>query len=466
MCNCIIPMITRDEIESKSTELAVHTANVQRDYVFGWILFGIYQGNLRERLILKGGNCLRKAYFADARFSGDLDFATEGAIDADELRRELDQVCGLVSATAGVVFDTDRNFVREKQRVDSDLRVWEARLYFRDFYGNSDRITISIRMDVTQFERLWLPTATRKLIHGYSDAGSCVVDLRCMKLEEVLASKLKCLIQRRHVADLYDYVYWLFFGAEVDINEVVTTFLKKTIYQRAPRVALDLLVNLPFAALSVAWTKYIVTRPSTAIKFDSAVEKLQAHLAEVFAQFHGGQDFGLSFFPARLRTPIMEAGAGKKLLRLSYHGVARDVEPYSLLYRIRKDGVGREYFYGYDRTGGSSSGPGIKSFLAADVESLEVTDLEFEPRMEIEVSKAGEYDHKTYFSKGGVSLPRVMRPRRAATPRHGTVYVIECSWCQREFRRSTYDTALKPHKGRDGWDCSGRSGFLKRTDYR
>jgi len=58
-------MIDKQEIDTKSDELGVHVANVQRDYVFGWLLAGLAQpeNRLRPSLILKGGNGFRKALF-------------------------------------------------------------------------------------------------------------------------------------------------------------------------------------------------------------------------------------------------------------------------------------------------------------------------------------------------------------------------------------------------------------------
>ena len=69
-------MVTDNEIESTAEKLGVHTSNVQRDYVFGWLLAGIYQpeNSLSNHLILKGGNGFRKAYFKNARFSSDIDY--------------------------------------------------------------------------------------------------------------------------------------------------------------------------------------------------------------------------------------------------------------------------------------------------------------------------------------------------------------------------------------------------------
>ncbi len=48
-------MIDSDEIEAKAEELGVNIANVERDYVFGWLLAGLFHtdNELRYRLILK-----------------------------------------------------------------------------------------------------------------------------------------------------------------------------------------------------------------------------------------------------------------------------------------------------------------------------------------------------------------------------------------------------------------------------
>src|SRR6185312_9650804 len=114
----------------------------------------------------------------------------------------------------------------------------QARLYFKDFYGNPDTIMISVRLDVTQFDRLYLSVQTRNLIHPYSDSSACTAEVKCVKLEELLATKLKCLLQRRHLADLYDYVYAIFVNKELEVNkrEIVGTFFRKTIFERSPRV--------------------------------------------------------------------------------------------------------------------------------------------------------------------------------------------------------------------------------------
>ncbi len=59
----------------------------------------------------------------------------------------------------------------------------------------------------------------------------------------------------------------------------------------------------------------------------------------------------------------MHAGRSQTLLRMTYDGVQRLVEPYSLEFNWRKGGTGQEYLYVWDQTEDSSSAPGIKSLF-------------------------------------------------------------------------------------------------------
>ena len=199
-------MINRSEIEARAEDFGIQPVNVERDYVFGWLLVGIYTiSHLKDTLILKGGNCFRKAYFENTRFSADLDFSTTSQVNQSLLLDELNKVCDFIQDNAGVIFEKDINRISEKFKIDNERQIYEVRLYFKDFYGKQDHIVIHVRLDITEFDRLYLPVQVRHLIHQYSDSDKCRADIRCVKLEEMLATKLKCLLQRRHSLDLYDF---------------------------------------------------------------------------------------------------------------------------------------------------------------------------------------------------------------------------------------------------------------------
>jgi len=80
-------MITKDEIDKKAKEYNINPSDVEKDYVFGWLLNALYsQSSLSNQLVLKGGNGLRKAYLPNTRFSKDLDFFASSKNDCNSLR--------------------------------------------------------------------------------------------------------------------------------------------------------------------------------------------------------------------------------------------------------------------------------------------------------------------------------------------------------------------------------------------
>lgn len=448
-------VISREEIDEMAATLGVHVSNVQRDYVFGWLLAGLFGDSpFADRFVLKGGNAFRKAYFGATRFSDDLDFVAPEAVNADQLLAALNDVCRFIQARTGVEFDIAGNRQVGEQAIDKTKTVYKYKLYFTDFYGVRRNVTIGLRMDVTEFARLYLPPQSRQLIHPYSDRDDCAVDLRVVSLEEGLADKLKCLLQRRSSFDLFDLVYSIFVNNEVDVDKraVVTTFLKKTIFESSPTAALSLLLAVPFHTMRHFWENKIICAAESLLDFPAAVERFKGELGSLFSGFRYGERGHLAFFPAELRNPIMEAGANRTLLRLTYDGTVRMVEPYSLRFKRRTDGVAQEYLYVHDRTGGRS-GPGIKGLLNYKIDGLTVTDERFEPRYEIELAKAGEFADRTTFGGG---FRRRTPVTRAPMRRR---YRVQCAYCRKVFDRSTPSTRLNPHNNPYGSPCAGRSGY-------
>jgi hypothetical protein len=171
------------------------------------------------------------------------------------------------------------------------------------------------------------------------------------------------------------------------------------------------------------------------MSFDAAVETLRSGVTELFAPYAVGGRGELAFYPARLRNPILEAGAGRKL-------------------------VAQEYFYVWDRTGGRS-GPGIKSLFNYKIQSLDVLEETFEPRCEVTLSKAGDSSQGGYFARTNGRRTSASRTRtRRSRTRIGPTYVVQCGFCGKQFVRTTRSTRMNQHKNPWGSPCAGRVGFL------
>ena len=165
---------------------------LEKDYALSYLLAGIIATPaLRDNLILKGGTALRKGYFADYRFSEDLDFSL----------RPNQSLPDVDNAVQHAVRQMELLLL---QRGPFDASV--ERLTLRDPHpGSQDAFTVRVRfpaqrqalcrlkIEITRDELVLLPPAARPLLHSYPE--ELAVALWCYPLEEIVAEKLRALLQ-------------------------------------------------------------------------------------------------------------------------------------------------------------------------------------------------------------------------------------------------------------------------------
>jgi predicted nucleotidyltransferase component of viral defense system len=153
-----------------------------------------------------------------------------------------------------------------------------------------------------------LPLQMRKLIHPYSDSGEATCEIRCIKLEEIIASKLKCRMQRQHAPDLFDYAYAIKrLGGELDKKEVAGTLIRKTIFSRNPAVLKRILLKTAFDYFKETWDKSVVCAKEFMIKVEDAVTAMSGDLEVLFDGYADNGFTQFAYFDADLRVPIMHA---------------------------------------------------------------------------------------------------------------------------------------------------------------
>jgi predicted nucleotidyltransferase component of viral defense system len=391
-------MIFDTEIEERAKELDISPQDVERDYVHGWLLREIYNGPLAGRLALKGGNGIRKGYLVGARYSKDLDFSCDTEIDEDDLYSQLQNVLVGASTGSGVKFFLDRTRIAEKRLNIAGVKATEARIYFKGFYAE-ESVTLRSHLDISELEKTYLPIQERSLIHPYSDSSECASQIRCQKLEEILASKLTTLLFRRKAQDLFDLIHAILFNDNFQLSraEVIRTFLKKSIFDPEARQAREQLLAIPLQLFGPLW-QTLATPLSSRFEFQSVPSRFFEVIDLLFGlltpQATNDRRIGRpvarsfsfgSFFGPDQRNIIIEAGRARRTIEASYHGVRRVIEPYKLEFKVRKkDNCGFEYFYGWDQTGGRTSPPGIKTFFSDELRDIVTTSLSFTPRYEVE----------------------------------------------------------------------------------
>ncbi|WP_099209811.1 nucleotidyl transferase AbiEii/AbiGii toxin family protein [Thermococcus henrietii] len=195
-----------EEIKALSSELGVPVSTVEKDYAISWMLYGLWKSKFWRVLAFKGGTCLKKAYFADYRFSEDLDYTL--LLEEPDIGDVQAKIAEAVeAANEGPVQFLDFE-LRPRYGVKlfpGELLGFEVRIPFRllSRTGNPPKIKMDITLE--KYEKILLPLQERPILHGYSDSPRfSVVSVRTYSLEEILAEKIRSLFQRTRPRDLYD----------------------------------------------------------------------------------------------------------------------------------------------------------------------------------------------------------------------------------------------------------------------
>jgi len=195
-------MITRADIVERVREWGLREDVVEKDYVLGWVLWGI--GNhplLNTRWVFKGGTCLKKCYVETYRFSEDLDFTVlpGGPIAVDDVQRVLGEVLSRVRDESGIDFSVAEPRIRARPSGNTV----EGRIFYR---GPRQAPPASLKLDLSGDEQVVRPPVLRRIAHPFPDSLPGDGTVRCYSFEEVFAEKIRAMGQRGRPRDLYDIV--------------------------------------------------------------------------------------------------------------------------------------------------------------------------------------------------------------------------------------------------------------------
>ena len=201
-------MIDRREILDIAGTFGLRPQIVEKDYVLGWVLAGIYeQAALAESWIFKGGTCLKKCYFETYRFSEDLDFTLTNPshVDRDFLNGVFREVGEWIYERTGIeipeMLQEFEIFKNPRGTVSS-----QGKLSYRGPISPRAGGLPRIKLDLTPDELLVLPPAKRTIFHDYTDAPAEGVAVLCYAYEEAFAEKIRALGDRARPRDLYDVI--------------------------------------------------------------------------------------------------------------------------------------------------------------------------------------------------------------------------------------------------------------------
>lgn len=483
-------MIDKREIIDTATALRLNPHVIEKDYVLGWLLWGIYGHDaLTESWIFKGGTCLKKCFFETYRFSEDLDFTlTDPAhIDAEFLQGVFAEIGARIYEETGIEFPADfQQFeIYENPRGQACA---QGRIGYQGPVSPRGRNMPRVKLDLSADERVVLPPVRSPLFHPYSDGPDGGIVVRSYAYEEAFAEKTRALGERARPRDLYDVIN-LFRNADARPPAAV---LLDVLRQKCAFKGIDIpalaALEQHRADLEGGWTTMLAHQLPALPPVATFWDELPAFFAwleggaapEIPAAYVGAA--GEEIIRERtLRLPVSGmaqsyleiirfAASNRLYVELDYQGSTRRIEPYSL----RRTLEGNIILHAHNVDKGEH-----RSYRVDRIQGARVTGESFTPRFAIELTPKGPYSipptttgesSRSTHSFGTPSRTRTRRPRRASTSRrsassYGPTYVYECTYCGKRFNRKKQTSTLNPHKDKSGYPCAGRYAHWVDTRY-
>jgi predicted nucleotidyltransferase component of viral defense system len=469
-------MITHQEIRNLVTEWGLREDVIEKDYVIGWVLWGIGSDpDLSIHWAFKGGTALKKCYVETWRFSEDLDFTVvPGGPDKPEtiepiIKRILDRI----HDESGIDFSIKPPAFKHNEK----YLYTEGSIYYRG--PRSTPNPARIKLDISGSEKIARPTVLCAIAHSYSDSLPGQAKVRCYAFEEVFAEKLRAMGERSRPRDLYDIVL-LFRRRDLQSEpQLIRSILEEKCNSKGVSVPTpDSIQNSANKAELVSeWENMLGHQLQALPPFDDFWNELPnifnwlngVSVPPKYASISAEANEDLTWSPP---PTIWQWGMGVPLesirfaavnhlcVELGYDRSVRLIEPYSL--RRTKDGNLILHAIKVE------TGEG-RSYRVDRIESVKVTTRVFKPKYEIEFSPSGiihapPTPRKSEFTSfGGYGL--IGRPRRSTTRTRttnpfGMKYVFQCGMCMKKFTKTKYDANLREHRNSWGMSCSGRTGYF------
>jgi len=453
-------MISRTDIKERVQEWGLREDIVEKDYVIGWLLWGVGSNpTLSASWAFKGGTCLKKCYLETYRFSEDLDFTVlpGGPLNPDEVAPLIQEVLDRIYDQAGVDFRLRAPVFRLRP----DNKSAEGRVYYRG--PRNAPMAASIKLDLTAAEHVVRPTVLNQISHPYPDKLPNPATVRCYSFEELFAEKLRAMGERSRPRDLYDIII-LFRRQDLRPHAelIRSVYVQKCETKGVKVFSFDSIKTSPYRGeLETEWANMLGHQLPTLPPFDNFWQEVPQLfdwldgklVSEELPMISLAKGEEAEWKPPQTvwvwgqKVPLETvrfAAANYLCVQLGYGGIKRLIEPYSL--RRTKDG--NLLLYAVKTTTGE-----LRAYRVDRIESIKVTNTPYNPRYPVEFS-----------SLGILIAPPTQRVNNPySSPRQsksGVIYVIECSYCGRRFKRSTYNTRLRPHKDKNGiYDCPGQFGY-------
>jgi uncharacterized protein len=256
-------MISRSELQRLANREKVALGVLEKDYVLTEVLKALSRvTSLSDLLVFKGGTALRKVYFADWRYSEDLDFTAKHDMKEEELQQALDEWYYHVGQTSQL-----RLITKMLHKPNGYARI-------RAQFNGPLSYPGMIFMDLSFDEPLCLdPERKRILAEPFLSEGQKVL---AYPLEELLAEKIRSLLERGKSRDYYDV--WRLLkekSSELDLKVLGNVLVKKFTHKHLTFTSINDFLPKDTNILKQYWASELDQQINRLPSLDAVIEELQ-----------------------------------------------------------------------------------------------------------------------------------------------------------------------------------------------
>jgi len=201
----MIELLNKSELVLRNKKLKYPLAIAEKDYFLALVSKIIFDSNLNEKLIFKGGTALHHVYLPQLRFSEDLDFSSNAInIPVEEVRN---------------IFK-DYDFLEIKKDYVSGATVKIEKLQFIGPLNQAN----SLKVEIDFLQNVVLSP----LEIDYENVYGVKTKVRVMDIREIAAEKIRAMNDRIRYRDFYDFAM-IVKKLKVNLDEVLGLVKRKEI---------------------------------------------------------------------------------------------------------------------------------------------------------------------------------------------------------------------------------------------
>lgn len=199
-------MLSAEQIRVLAGQSAIDPGILEKDYVLSKVLTALSEIELvGDALVFKGGTALKKFYFSDWRYSEDLDFTARHQLSPHAVKEVFTRACDGALDTFGLAL---RIMEYSQYPKNGDIPVTsQLKIGYEGPLRRTSGQKNNIRVDITFDEPIIDEPRLRSMIKSYADDVD--TSIPAYTLEEIVAEKLRSILQRGKSRDYYDVLLLL-----------------------------------------------------------------------------------------------------------------------------------------------------------------------------------------------------------------------------------------------------------------